>query len=171
MKIISLILFKILIIWQWNPNPISHPLKLSTCVITCSPETREIKLNFHFFQDDFGEHLSRISNQDINFDQNSEEIDSLIKHYIVKNFELSIEDVVQDLQWVKAFREDIVEYVHFSIPERYCNLPISINIKNTLMLDAFEKQSNLVRIDLKGDKNFKTLRFDKSETELSTVLK
>ena len=153
--------------WSVENTNRFHALKMSTCLITCDAETDYMRVQMHFFEDDFEAHLNTIGDRQISLDQSSEVTNAQIQNYIKERFKISFNGQMQNLQFKEAYKKDIIEYVEFSIPNCACSKQRNISIQNSLLIDAFDQQTNLVRLDLIGDKNFKTLRFNRKELELT----
>lgn len=144
-----------------------HALKLSTCLINCDGPNGDMQLRMHFFADDFAAHLGAINGTPITLETHTEQTNELIRDYVNQHFKVSLDGQMQTLRFQTAYKTDIMEYVEFRIPNCSCTQQQHIGIQNSLLTDAFEKQTNLVRLDLKGDKNFKTLRFDQYTSALT----
>ncbi len=145
-----------------------HPIKISTCVITQS--NNEISVKLYFFADDFGTHLKKIYGNSV--DLNSTVSIQNILDYISKHYILKINNKITLLENTKIILNDNVFQVNFKVklPIKYLEGKTNINITNTLLFGAFKNQTNIVRIDLKGDGNYTTLEFNKKNKHRNVLL-
>lgn len=139
----------------------THPVKISTCVIT--QENNRLLVKMYFFADDFGAHLKDIYGADFKLDQPSNLTLASIEDYIQKNYSLTINNQTIKLNKQCHTLKDNVFQILFSAKHEkdYLEGQTTLNLKNTLLLEAFNDQTNIVRIDFKGDANYTTLEFSK----------
>ena len=136
-----------------------HPIKISTCIITKS--NGELSINLHFFADDFGAHLNDIY-KTVHLD-NDAVTDANVLDYIKRHFALKVNSTKLKLSCVGHSLKDNVYQVRFKVSKAldFSGINTTIELSNNLLLEAFDDQTNIVRIDLKGDGNYRTLEFER----------
>lgn len=136
-----------------------HPIKISTCIVT--QYNGEISVNLHFFADDFGAHLIKVFGK-VNL-ENDGDTDANVLNYIKCNFNLKINNSNVKLVLLGHTLKDNVYRLKFKANKsvKYVEGNTSVELSDTLLLEAFDDQTNIVRIDLKGDGNYRTLEFKK----------
>lgn len=128
--------FILLSVLQWASYP-AHDLKLSVCEIEYRAETESCHLTFYIFQDDLKEALyadplsPRLEQKDV-------------ENYILKRFEWKLNGAKQAIQFRSLREKNDQVAVQFS-SENVPNSGLSeIYIKNTLLLEQFRTQVNMV---------------------------
>jgi hypothetical protein len=138
-----------------------HPIKISTSIISYSSE--EVSVTMYFFADDFGAHLKTIYGDDFSLETSQPTTIRDVQDYIKKHYVLKVNNEVVKLVKQNNSLADNVFQISFKAKRKvvYVEGKTEVNLKNTLLLEAFKDQSNIVRIDFKGDGNYETLEFEK----------
>ena len=146
-----------------------HPIKISTSIITYVD--REVTVQMYFFADDFGAHLQKLYGEDIDLEKGTPNTINSVVDYIGNHYVLKINNQTSQLKRLDNSFKDNVFQISFKLNKniKYVFGKTTIELKNTLLLEAFEDQSNIVRIDLKGDSNYETLEFE-TDNEVQQVI-
>lgn len=145
----------------------AHPIKMTVCILTSGKDKNSIKVELNFFADDFQAHLSQVYQSEIELSTLEEETKEQIITYIKRHFYINVEGQILPLIYSNYSLKDNVFHIEFK-----CDNFLSIIkekellITNTLLFKAFEDQTNIMRIDLKGDGNFDSLDFDHSSPSI-----
>jgi hypothetical protein len=139
-----------------------HPIKISTSIITQT--NGEVSIKLYFFADDFGAHLQKLYVEDIDLEKSTSQTINSVIDYIKKHYVLKINNQKLELDALDNSFKDNVFQIGFKSKQniKYIFGNTDIQLKNTLLFEAFKDQSNIVRIDFKGDGNYETLEFDKT---------
>jgi hypothetical protein len=143
---------------SWVKN--AHPIKISTSIITYT--NNEVSLKLYFFADDFGAHLQKLYEEDIDLEKGTPKTITNVLDYINNHYILKINNKKLKLEILENSFKDNVFQISFKTKQsiKYAEGDTKIELKNTLLLEAFDDQSNIVRIDLKGEGNYETLEFE-----------
>ncbi|MFD0963320.1 DUF6702 family protein [Pseudofulvibacter geojedonensis] len=143
-----------------------HPIKMTTCLITYEPDRNNLMVDLNFFADDFKAYLEELSEKKVNFKNLDLKSKKTILQYISTHFLIEINNEKRELVFSSSNFKNNVFHIEFIIPNTvYIKEITSIKITNTLLFKAFKDQSNLVRLDLEGTKDYYSFRFeDKNET-------
>jgi leucyl-tRNA synthetase len=116
----------------------------------------------YFFADDFGAHLKTIYGNDFSLEGSQPETIKDVQDYIKKHYTLKINNEIIKLIKQDNSLTDNVFQIRFKTKRKitYIEGETEFSLKNTLLLEAFKDQSNIVRIDFKGDGNYETLEFE-----------
>jgi hypothetical protein len=143
----------------------AHPLKMSTCIIE-KDVSGNVMVKFNFFLDDFQAHLESLSGKDLDFQSFLPATKKEVDRYVSKNFMILKESKKLSLSYHTSSVEKNIFHVEYKLSNPLKVLK-GVTIINKLLMDAFTGQSNIVRVNLKGDKNYRTLKFEKGEEEQS----
>lgn len=148
----------------------AHPIKLTTGKLTLHTSESVGNLVLNFFIDDFEAEMRKMYPQPpFNFEQPTGEMTLSIQDYIRKNVKIWVDDQVAALT-VKGIQK---------IEENVCQVQLKVQFKNTLemkvikvhnslLFDAFEKQSNMLHLFVDEDPH-RILQFYPSRRESVTT--
>jgi len=133
---------------------IAHPIKMTTGKLVVDSNAKSCELILNFFADDFESTLQKEFPQlPFNYEDPSDEMKSTIDNYVVRQVSVSINEVVIAFTIKSiALIEDNVCQVTFIGDVTPVDVFNTITIKNTLFFDAFDKQSNILHLQLNGKK-------------------
>lgn len=137
--------------------PADHDFKLSVCEMVYVPEKQSFDIKFYLFQDDLKAALYN--------DPNATGINAeAAGDYIIKHFSLRIDGHQQSLKLKSMQEKNDQVLVNFSVPLISTKPPASLLVKNTLLLEKFRDQINMLYLILpENDK--KTLMLNATRTE------
>lgn len=152
----------ILVVFLANAGLKAHPIKMTTGKVTYQEDSGSFKIILNFFIDDFGDHLVEQYNMpQIDFSKRDQNLNSVIQDYIAKNFNFSVNYKVRTYEvtdW--EIIEENVAQVRLQT-ESITDCPITIEITNRLLLDAFSNQSNILNIQKNESMEFDVYRFSR----------
>ncbi len=124
----------------------SHKYYVSTSLYDFKEDLGSLQITIRVFQDDFTEIIKKKYQVDIsmNNDINSNEIKSKIRDYLLSNLSIYLDKNKYDLFYLgsEEKNEMIVAYLELE------DIPTfkSIELKNTILFDLFEKQQNIIHL-------------------------
>ncbi len=151
-----------------------HEYYVSICQITHNTEEKSLQITLKIFADDLEEALKDVSTNNINkIDLEATDstemafVDTLIAQYIKKHLAIQVNDLVLSSNdyffWGKELESDsdlLLCYLEvYGIPEHINTL----EVQNTLLIDLFRTQSNIVHIKANGGSSKKSLLLSKSK--------
>ncbi len=145
---IAALLFVALCLGSWAP----HPLKMSTCTLT--PAGTDLQIKVRLFTDDFTAHMEDVAQQrKLNFENAGKKEAKAVADYFQDHFILQCNGKALPLQLTKVVTEEynLVTAVFLTISIAPCQ---TLTLRNTLMMDAFENQKNLVILKGPNPKTF-----------------
>jgi len=149
-----------------------HPVHVSYTSIDIAPETGEISIVCKFFTDDLKVLFYHYYERELPFDPGKDftgdEVD-LISRHLFGSFALKDQaDKSVNFSFIRKEQNDdsIWLYYHGKFDQQ---VPDTIILLNTLLLDVFEDQTNLVILTAGGDE--KGVRFDYRKREMKIGLK
>jgi len=137
-----------------------HPIHVSVCNLELN-ETKST-VSFKLFKDDFAQVLKNLYNEDVILENADEKKNSeIINRYINSCFQVNVNKNIRlALEYKNSEINEEAVWLHYTVQNT--KSPSNISIKNTLMLDLWEDQTNLVILKFKDKEN--GYRFDEHET-------
>ena len=138
----------------------SHKYYVSTSLYDFKEDSGSLQITIRVFQDDFTEIIKNIYQIDISMDNdlNSNEIKSKINDYLLSNLSIYLDNNKYDLFYLgsELKNEMIIAYLELE------DIPAfkSIELKNTILFDLFEKQQNIIHLKKGLNKRSYILRKD-----------
>ena len=139
----------------------AHPFYISVCQVDHNPDTGALEMSFRIFMDDLELALETMGTDRLRLgtEREAEKADLYISRYLARHVEIEInghragaaflgKEVDSDAIWC------YVEVENVSVIE-------TMTITNTLLLETFEDQVNLVHVNANGQK--KSLVFTRQE--------
>ena len=130
----------------------AHPFYISVCQVDHNPDTGALEMSFRLFTDDLELALETMGTDRLRLgtEREAEKADLYISRYLSRHVEIEIDgrrvsaaflgkEVDSDATWCYV---EIVGVTELS----------SMTIKNTLLLETFEDQVNLVHVNANGQK-------------------
>ena len=142
-------------------RPAAHPFYISVCQVDHNPETGALEISFRIFMDDLELALESMGTERLHLgtEREAKKADLYIDRYLARHVEIEIngrrvsaaflgKEVDPDAIWC------YVEVGNISVLE-------SMKMTNSLLLETFEDQVNLVHVNANGQK--KSLVFDRQQ--------
>jgi len=137
-----------------------HKYYVSLTQIDYINDSKSIQITMNIFLDDFEQTLNSVFNKEFRLDSKEELKDSndYIQKYLQDHFELKVNDKVIKIHYLgKEYESDIV-YLYIEV-ENVKGIT-TIEVKNSMLIDYFPKQQNLIK--LKINNKFDSLLLTKS---------
>ena len=138
----------------------SHKYYVSTSLYDFKDDSGSLQITIKVFQDDFTEIIKKIYQVDIsmNNDINSNEIKSKIRDYLLSNLSIYLDNNKYDLFYLGSEEKNEMIFAYLELED----IPTfkSIELKNTILFDLFEKQQNIIHLKKGLNKRSFILRKD-----------
>ena len=134
----------------------AHPFHVSVCDVNYNKEAKSVEITHRVFLDDLEHALREFSGQKVDIVKSAKNdlLNPLVIDYLEKNFTLIIDGNKQKLSFIGSeIQADAIWIYQESSP---VNSFQEISVKNTVLFEMFDDQTNLVHI--KKGKKIKSLR-------------
>ena len=130
----------------------AHKYYLSVTDIAYNKEEASLQIITRLFYDDLEDVLRERYSEDLTVDatSNQEELDVYIKKYLKRKIKITVDGEEKTLSYLgKEYEDDyVVCYIEITdIPSIQ-----TLELENTLLMDAFAEQKNMVHTDILGKK-------------------
>ena len=131
---------------------VEHKYYLSVTDLEYNEEAASLQMITRLFYDDLEDALRERYDENIVVDATSDQevLDTYIKKYLNKKLTISVNGQVQSLSYLGKEYED--DYVVCYIEITKISDIKTIEIENTLLMDAFSEQKNMVHTNILGKK-------------------
>lgn len=145
-----------------NAGAEAHKFYLSNTEIDYAANQHSLQIISRVFTDDFEELLQKRYDEDIEFTKNSssENINGYIKRYFKEKFRVSIEDKHLTQEFIGREFNDNRTAFYFEI--KNVDDFDRVKVKNTVLMDVFDAQKNMVHVSQNGATKTLVLTKDKS---------
>lgn len=136
-----------------NSLPVAHDFHLSVCEINYNSTTKALEISYKVFIDDLELALKEngAKKMHLGTEKESEEADYEIYEYLKQNFSLSSTEVYSYNYIGKEMSpEEDAFWCYLEIEN--IEPPVSLEIKNEVLLSTFDDQKNIVQIKMPNDK-------------------
>lgn len=143
-----------------------HKYYLSSTKIEYKKESKTIQITMRFFIDDLQETINSTYSKDVELALPNEpkEIDSLINNYISKKLEVIINTNKKAFSFLgKEYNNDEI-YIYLEIEN--VELINSIEIKNSMLMEIFSEQQNIIKLYINDTKKTFLLTKQKDKDSL-----
>lgn len=127
-----------------------HKYHLSLTKMVLNNESLQITMRC--FIDDMETVINKTENikSELDTDRELKEIDKYLKIYLLKNFKVKLNNKQRKLDFIgKEYEKDIV-YFYFEIDS--INEIKNIEVENNILLETFDDQQNIIKIDINNQK-------------------
>ena len=140
--------FKILVLLILLPTLAftTHKYYVSSTKIEYKKEARSLQITMRIFIDDLQETINTTyrKNLELALPNEPKEIDSLINNYVSKKFEIRINDEQKKYSYLgKEYNQDEI-YIYLEIEN--VEFIKAIEIKNSMLMELFPEQQNIVKL-------------------------
>lgn len=138
-----------------------HPFYVSVCDLVYNKKNQSVEITHRIFLDDLSVHLSDLHNTPVDFMQNTNGSDEMIADYLNTHFSVTLNG-----------KRAAVNYIGFEVEEEAIWIYQEINnvrnlrsaeIRNTLLMDYKDEQSNLVHF--KFDNEIRSYQLTRKKPE------
>lgn len=155
MKFLSL---SILLTWI----SLLHPFYISLTEMRYNPSTRKIEIAQKIFWDDLEVALSKEFKEKVDFlkPKDKTKLESQLRTYLLKHNQVSVNGKMLSLTYL-GFEVD-EEAAWFYLESSETTLPQSVEVKNSILLEDFDGQQNIVHV-YSQSKSPRSLLLDKDD--------
>ncbi len=138
-----------------------HPFYLTLTEIRQNPDNRRLEIAQKIFWDDLEVALADFHDTKIDFlhPDDPDKLNSQIREYLLSNNELVLDGTTISVSYLGYEVEE--EAAWFYLESEPVDWPERISIRNTLLIDNFPSQQNIVHVYHLGSKNPKSLLLSK----------
>ena len=145
----------------------AHKFYLSVTEVNYAVNQKSLQITSRLFVDDFQKLLQKRYDKDIELirGENKEEVNAYIAKYFREKLKFNIKEKSLKMNFIGKRYEDDLIICYFEIAN-VKNFK-TISVSNSLLLDLFEEQKNLVHFFKNGDVKSKMLHKDNTEGNIS----
>ena len=144
-----------------------HPFHISVCEIEHNADEKILQITHHIFLDDLEDALNEKYNtrMDIIHPKDRSERDRMVKEYVTANFFVEVDGRQKGLIYLGHEIEEDAIYCYISVPG--IKKMKKIKITNTILMEKFDDQVNLVHVQYQGE--IKSMKLVKSNISDSII--
>ena len=144
-----------------------HPFHISVCEIEHNADEKALQITHHIFLDDLEETLNERYNtwMDIINPKDRNERDRMVKAYVTSNFIVEVDGRQKGLIYLGHEIEEDAIYCYITVPG--IKKMKKIKITNTILMEKFDDQVNLVHVQYQGE--IKSMKLVKSNISDSII--
>ncbi|HEX5624539.1 MAG TPA: DUF6702 family protein [Saprospiraceae bacterium] len=142
--------------------PNAHPFYISVTEIHFNPVSQKFEISVKLFTDDFEKVLRQIHHQSVNLLEpgDAERMQQWVDQYILGRLKIIMDRKEIVLTGLGSEREEEAYWSYFESDA--CSLPKQVEIRSTLLHDAFQEQINIVHLSIGSFK--KSFKLDYPES-------
>jgi hypothetical protein len=129
-----------------------HKYYISLTQINYNPTEKSLHITMRLFIDDLEKSLEANFNEKFNLDTPNEnkKTSKYIAYYLNSNFEIKVNDKKLNIKFLGKEYEDNVVYFYIEID----SVPVikSIAVQNTMLMNTFETQQNIIKLNMNNQK-------------------
>jgi len=132
-----------------------HPFYISVTEMNHNAKNNIVEISCKIFADDLEKVLSRSAGGKVNVSDpnNKSNNDKLISTYIAKHLQLKIDDKPVTIQFIGSEREEDVVWSYFQVNN--ISAVKKIDVMNDILYETFESQTNLIHVQVDGNRQSK----------------
>jgi hypothetical protein len=144
----------------------AHPLYITVTEINYNAQDKNLEISCKIFTDDFenaltGVHQSKI---DLTTPKDKALADKQVFDYIRGNLQIRLDGKLVNLEYVGYEKETDAVWTYLQVPNT-AKAPKTIDIHNSLLYDAYDKQINLMHISVGGTRKSGRLNYPDKDTK------
>jgi hypothetical protein len=143
-----------------------HPLYVTVTEINHNGTDKTLEISCKIFTDDFEKTLNNAYHKTVDFNQASDtgETARLVFAYIKSHLALKLDGKPVQLEYVGFEKENDAVWSFFQVSNT--KAPAKIEITNSLLYDAYDKEMNLMHVSVGGKRKSTRLNFPDKEVKL-----
>lgn len=143
-----------------------HPFHISVCSINYATAESSLQITVKIFADDLEEALNQRGEPasayiDVLNPQDPEKLDSIVSDYLAEHVSFAVNEQVAQPKYLGFEREELTLWCYLEITG--ISELEQVKVQNTLLLNTFEDQVNIVHI--KANDVVKSMKLAKNQTE------
>jgi hypothetical protein len=148
----------VILVFILSAASFEHPFHVSVCEINHNADKQRIEIIHKIFWDDLEAGLTKMTGEFVNVSspENPDELQKLISEYINRRVSISLDGKKREVTFIGSELEEDAVWCYLEIE----NIPAfqSIEIQNSILMEIFDDQMNLIHVENKG--KLKSLRFN-----------
>lgn len=149
----------------------AHPLKMCVAHAQYNKSSAQFSVKFRFFWDDLEPVLEKRTGKSLDLRQVSAENNQIVSDFVAAHFQMNINDLPIVFKHQASSVEDVVLVVEFTGEGFRPAAEYKVEVQNSLLLDVYPEQYNLLRMDFFGNGNLETMRFERQERYLIKTIR
>ena len=130
-----------------------HPFHISVCNIYHAADENSLQITVKIFADDLEEALNQKDEQnaayiDVLNPQDPVQLDSIVQNYLHKHFALTVNEEAVQPNFLGFEREELTMWCYLEVTS--VESLEKVRVQNTLLLNTFEDQANIVHVRANG---------------------
>lgn len=145
-------------------NYVRHPLYVSVTEMNYNATDKSVEISCKLFTDDFEKTLTNIyhTKVDLTAPANKSEADKMVKEYIKNHLQLKLDNKAVTLEFVGFEKENDAVWSYFEVTNT-ATAPKRIDVVNTILYEAYDKQMNLMHVSVGGNRKSSRLNYPDKE--------
>lgn len=145
-------------------NYVRHPLYVSVTEMNYNATDKSVEISCKLFADDFEKTLTNIyhTKVDLTAPVNKSEADKMVKEYIKSHLQLKLDNKAATLEFVGFEKENDAIWSYFEVTNT-ATAPKRIDVVNTILYEAYDKQMNLMHVTVGGNRKSSRLNYPDKE--------
>ena len=140
-------------------TPMDHDIHVSICDIRDKSDKGKVELSVKIFYDDLLNAVGLKIGEEL--PENYTSADELINEFILENIKVAINGEKKEMKYIESFSYPPAVWTTMEIDHQ--STINDITIENTVLLNLFDDQTNMVNIKLAGEKK-KAFALDRKKT-------
>lgn len=161
-----LVLLFLVVICNVFANPY-HAFFVTISEIEYNAAEKTVEISIKIFTDDLEKALNnRFSGKaNLNTSQESPQVNTYLQGYLVEKFGISVNNVAQTCQYIGKEKEDDATWCYLEV--KNVAAVSNISVKNTLLMELYESQNNIVHVKVRGKSKSMMLKRNAASETLS----
>jgi hypothetical protein len=156
-----------LIFFAGTGTSLAHPFYVSICQMNYNEQNRSLEISVKIFADDLQAALMNRGISDLHLGETEEkpETDTFLSEYFKDHLSVLVDERLLEFHFIGKEPEDDAIWCYLEIQD--VNTFSKIEVKNTILTEIFETQSNIVQVTFDG--RTKNLLLKKGKTQGSLL--
>ncbi len=145
----NILLLFLVVICNVFANPY-HAFFVTISEVEYNASAKTVEISIKIFTDDLEKALnSRFSGRsNLNTSQESPQVNAHLQSYLGEKFGLSVNGTAQTCQYIGKEKEDDATWCYLEV--KNVAAVSNISVKNTILMDLYESQNNIVHVKMRG---------------------
>lgn len=135
-----------------------HPFFVSISQIDYNAKYKSLEISMKVFSDDFAACVEKRGGGKLYLHTNKEnaQANTQIAQYINENFSIQVNGKVAAMKFIGKEKEDDATWIYLEISN--VNKVQSLNISNKLLFECYDSQTNMINVNVNGNKKSLVLK-------------
>jgi hypothetical protein len=149
-----------------SPSPVAyHPLYVSVTEINYNATDKNLEISCKIFTDDFEKTLGTLHNKKVDLftPKDKAEADRQVSEYVRKRLVIKLDGKEIPFEFVGFERENDAVWSYFQAAS--ATAPKKVEVSNSILYEAYEKQLNLMHVSVGGTRKSTRLNYPDKEAK------